>query len=199
MNTIVAIRGYYERFLELIVVLLVLGLALIIVVGFGSRLIGEPFSWYDEVASVGLAWLTYYGAALAAVKGAHISCPNLVNVMPPILRVPTAILAEILIIGFFVLLAWTGLQVVLILEGSTLISLPEVSLQLTQSVIPIGSVLFIIAELLRLPETLARAASTEGTFATDYELEEVLADTDPDSDNDQVKGTINVEGERTWR
>jgi hypothetical protein len=44
-----------------------------------------------------------------------------------------------------------------VLEGSYLISLPTVSNQFTQSVIPIGAVLFIIAQLLSLPRTLEEA------------------------------------------
>ena len=74
------------------------------------------------------------------------------------------LLSEAVVVGFFVLLAWLGIEVVIILEGDTLISLPEVSTQLTQSVIPIGAVLFIIAELLSLPEVLRAARG--GTAAT---------------------------------
>ena len=55
-------------------------------------------------------------------------------------------------IGPIILLAWMGWVVLQVLEGDTLVSLPEVSVQITQSVIPIGAVLFIIAELLSIPE-----------------------------------------------
>ncbi|WP_312680144.1 TRAP transporter small permease [Stutzerimonas nitrititolerans] len=169
MNSIAAFRKGFSKFLEIIVVLNVVALALVVTIGFVSRLAGSPFSWYDEVASVGLAWLTYYGAALAAAKGAHIGCPSVVNYFSPRLRLPIALVAEAITIGFFVLLAWTGMQVVLILEGSTLVSLTSVSLQLTQSVLPIGSALFIIAELLRLPEVIE---SAKGDGFVDHELEE---------------------------
>ena len=50
-----------------------------------------------------------------------------------------------------------GIRWCRILKGDTLVSLPDVSLQITQSVIPITSVLFVIAELLRLPELLREA------------------------------------------
>ena len=171
MKLVNLIRTGFDRLLEAVVVLLVLALALLVITGFVTRALGSPLSWYDEVASVGLAWLTYYGSVLAASKGAHIACPSIVNLFPTSLRVAAVLFAEACVIGFFILLAWTGLQVVWILEGSTLISLPEVSLQLTQSVIPIASILFILAELLRLPEVLAKARS--GGFI-DHELEDVL-------------------------
>jgi len=169
MNSIAAFRKVFSRFLEAIVVLNVVALALVVTIGFVSRLAGSPFSWYDEVASVGLAWLTYYGAALAAAKGAHIGCPSVVNYFPPKLRLPIALVAEAITIGFFVLLAYTGTQVLIILEGSTLVSLTSVSLQLTQSVLPIGSALFILAELLHLPEVIE---SAKGDGFVDHELEE---------------------------
>lgn len=170
MKTYQTLRNGFTRLLEIIVVVNMLALAGVVIVGFLSRVLGAPFSWYDEVASVGLAWLTYYGAALAAARGAHIACPSIVNAFPPTLRLPVAILGEAVTIGFFVLLVYTGFQVVSILEGSTLISLPEVSLQLTQSALPIASVLFIVAELLRLPDVIHQA---RGEGFVDHELEEV--------------------------
>jgi TRAP-type C4-dicarboxylate transport system permease small subunit len=58
-----------------------------------------------------------------------------------------------------------------ILKGDTLVSIPELSLQVTQSVIPIASVLFVIAELIRLPELLREAR--RGPLL-DHELLEAL-------------------------
>ncbi len=163
------VKAAYQRLLEVIVFLNMLALSLVVIVGFMSRLLGSPFSWYDEVASIGLAWLTYYGAALAAAKGAHITCPSIINMASPRIRLPVALLAVAITIAFFVLLGYTGWQVVMILEGSTLVSLTSIPLQLTQSVIPIGAALFIIAELLRLPEVIE---SARGAGFVDHELEE---------------------------
>lgn len=170
MSSFTTFKEGYFKLLEVTVVINIIALAVVVTVGFVSRFAGSPFSWYDEVSSVGLAWLTYYGAALAAAKGAHIGCPTIINYFPPKIRLPIALLAEAITIGFFVLLAYTGMQVVNILEGSTLVSLTSVSLQLTQSVIPIGAVMFILAELLRIPDVIA---SAKGEGFVDHELEEI--------------------------
>ena len=183
------IKAAYQKLLEFIVFLNVVVLSGVVIVGFMSRLLGSPFSWYDEVASVGLAWLTYYGAALAAAKGAHITCPSIINMAPPSIRLPVALLAEAITMAFFVLLAYTGYQVVVILEGSTLVSLTSVSLQLTQSVIPIGSALFIIAQLLRLPEVIA---SARGAGFIDHELEEAGISPDDAREEEEERGTHRV-------
>ena len=69
-------RTRFERLLEAIVLVLVGALAVVVVMGVGFRKFGAALVWYDEVASILLAWLTYYGAALAALKRAHIGFPK---------------------------------------------------------------------------------------------------------------------------
>lgn len=150
-------RRGLEWLLATVSMSLMAALAILVVVAVISRKLGSSFTWYDEVASVMLAWITYYGAALAALKRAHLGFPNLVAGTPPMVRVPLVVLAEALVIFFFVVVTWSGYQVVRILEGDTLTSLPWVSVQFTQSVIPIGGALFILSELLTLPERLSEA------------------------------------------
>ena len=171
-----AVRRCYDRFLEILSALLMAGLTIILIMGFVFRAIDLSLVWYDEVASIGLCWLTYYGSALAAARGAHIGFPGIVNALSPRLRLAATILGEIVTIGFFILLAVTGFEVLDILQGDTLVSLPNVSLQVTQSVIPITAVLFIIAELLRLPDVLAAA---RGAGFEDHELKEALDTVEP--------------------
>ncbi len=165
MTTLIALRKAFRQLLETVTILLILSLTVVVVLGVVYRLLGVSLAWYDEVASVQLAWLTYYGAALGALNRAHIGVPGVLAVLPPGLRLPLTLLSEAVVVSFFVLLAWLGIEVVIILEGDTLISLPEVSTQLTQSVIPIGAVLFIIAELLSLPEVLKAARGGTGATA----------------------------------
>jgi TRAP-type C4-dicarboxylate transport system permease small subunit len=151
----------FERLLETITVFLIISLAVVVVLGVIYRWSGASLSWYDEIASVQLAWLTYYGASLAALKRAHIGVPGLIAVVPPLFRVTLVLLAEAVVIGFFLILAWYGYIVLVVLEGDTLISLPWISTQVTQSVIPIGAVLFIIAELLNMPQIMREAITRE--------------------------------------
>lgn len=175
MSSYTQFKNAYCRFLEVLVIIIMVGLASVVVIGFTSRLIGSPLSWYDELAATGLAWLTYYGAALGAAKGAHITCPSVLNMCPPSVRVPVALVAEAITIVFFVFLGYAGYQVIQILEGVSMVSLPAISLQLTQSVIPIGSALFIIGELLRIPDVIE---SARGKGFIDHELEEAGIDVD---------------------
>jgi TRAP-type C4-dicarboxylate transport system permease small subunit len=185
-----SLRNAFDRTLTAFVIFLLASLAVMILVGVACRKMGIALVWYDEGASIMLAWLTYYGAALAALKRAHIGFPGLVNAMPPRWRVPAVLFGEACVITFFALLAWFGLQVLVILEGDTMVSLPSVPTQLTQSVIPVGAVLFIIAQLLSLPEVLQQA---RGGGIADHEqkaVEDALAEMPDKPPADAPMGAI---------
>lgn len=166
-----SLRRIYDRFLEVIAVVMIVAVTVIVVAGFTYRWLGLSLVWYDEIASIALAWLTYYAGALAALRGAHIGFSGMVNAMPANWRVAATLFASATSIFFFGLLAIMGIQVVQILKGTTLVSVTEISLQVTQSVIPIAAVLFVIAELIRLPELLQQARRTG---IVDHELKEAL-------------------------
>ena len=152
-------RKGLQRALEFAVVALMVALALVVVLGVVFRRLGAALVWYDEVASILLAWLTFYGAALAALQRAHIGFPKLVDGLAPPLRRPLILLGEAFVLAFFMVTAWAGWRVFGILGGETLVSLPWVPQRMAQSVIPIGAVLFIIAELVTLPEVWAGPVS----------------------------------------
>jgi TRAP-type C4-dicarboxylate transport system permease small subunit len=116
------------------------------------RKAGSSLVWYDEVAAIMLAWLTYYGAALAALRRAHLGFPGVFDASPTAARIAMLVVSETLVIGFFVLIAWYGWDVIVILAGGTLTSLPWVWVSFTQSVIPIGCALIALAELTTIPE-----------------------------------------------
>jgi TRAP-type C4-dicarboxylate transport system permease small subunit len=166
-----SLRRLYDRFLEAIAVLLIVGVTGIVVAGFVFRWLGYSLVWYDEIASISLVWLTYYAGALAALRGAHIGFSGFVNSLSANLRVAATLFASAVSIGFFAVLAWTGWQVVQILGGDTLVSVPAIPQRLTQSVIPIASALFVIAELIRLPDALAEARCGP---IVDHEIKDAL-------------------------
>jgi TRAP-type C4-dicarboxylate transport system permease small subunit len=151
------LRLGFERLLEAVVIVLMLALATIVVLGVGFRKSGASLVWYDEVASILLAWITYYGSALAALKGSHIGVSAVVDAMPLGLRRAAIVFAEVCVISFFILLAWVGWTVIGVLGDDYLISLPSVPVSVAQSVIPIGALLYVIAQLIRLPEVLRRS------------------------------------------
>ena len=168
--------------MEVVVLTLMAVLAVVVVVGVGFRKAGASLIWYDEVASILLAWLTYYGAALAALHRAHIGMPTLVQHLRGRARVGVILFGEVCTLAFFGILAWAGVRVLSVLTGTTMVSLPSVPMSIPQSVIPIGAVLFIVAQLLSLPDVLSGAVG----FGADNEVEEAIGEASGELTEDEA-------------
>jgi TRAP-type C4-dicarboxylate transport system permease small subunit len=162
--TLESFRRGYERFLEWICIVLMIALAAEVTAGVLFRYSGHSLVWYDEVATILLAWVTFYGSALAVLKHAHMGVPEIVRMLPPDWRVAAAVVAQLCAIAFFVLLAWVGYSILEILASDRLVSLPDVPVAFAQSTIPISAVLIVLAQLLVFPELL-REARTKPTHA----------------------------------
>lgn len=172
MTAMARLRIWIERILEVWLIFLIVAMTSIVVLAVIWRKAGASLVWYDEIGSIMLAWITYYGAALAALKRGHIGFDGILLALPYRWRIAAAILGECVVFAFFALLAWTGWQVLQVLHGMNLISVPSIPILWTQSVIPIGAVLFIICEALSLPEYWRRLR--EGISADQAELAEAL-------------------------
>jgi len=162
--TFQSFRREYERLLEWICIALMIALAAEVTAGVIFRYAGHSLVWYDEVATILLAWVTFYGSALAVLKHAHMGVPEIVRMLPPGARVVAAVVAQLCTMAFFVLLAWVGYSILEVLASDRLVSLPDVSVAYANSAIPISSVLFVIGQLLVFPEAVrqARADTAHG-------------------------------------
>lgn len=168
--TLTEAREGLRKILEGLVLFLMVSLALVVVVGVVFRKSGASLVWYDEVASILLAWLTYYGAALAALQRAHIGVPTLVDKLSGKLRTFVVLVAEVLVLTFFGTLTWAGIKVLTVLGSTTLVSLPWVPTAVAQSVIPIGAILFIAAQLLSLPDAIRHSIAESSPASPNADL-----------------------------
>ncbi len=162
------LNRWFEWLLEVVSIALLISLAIVVVLAVIFRFSGSSLIWYDEVASVQLAWLTYYGAALAALKRGHLGFAGLFMALPQKIRSAAFVLAELFVISFFLVIGWAGWYLLGVFGEETLISLPWVPLSVTQSVIPIGAALFITAEILSIPDAWVKARA-----GTDYEKQAI--------------------------
>ena len=152
MNWMENFRKSYDIFLQYVMFIMMIAMAITVVLGVIFRWSGQALVWYDEVASVQLAWLTYYGSAYAALKGAHIGVPSILKSFPVPMRKVFFVVSKIVIFSFFSLMTYYGLIVMKLIHGETLTTLEWVPQSLVQSVIPVGSFLFMLSETLRLKE-----------------------------------------------
>src|SRR2546428_13121800 len=108
------VSEWLVRALEAYTAVLMLMLAVIVLLGVWFRyVVQRALPWYDEFAEFLLVWLTFYGSALAAHRGAHIGFETLTDSLPPAARRAAAIFAEGVVL--FVLIAlwrygWTLAQ-----------------------------------------------------------------------------------------
>lgn len=163
-------------------------LATIIIVSIFARFFGKSLYWYDEISSILLAWLTFYGAALCALNRSHMGFGNLIASMSLPLRKIIFFLNEIIVISFFTLLAWAGFYLLAIFGDETLTSLSFISLAMAQSALPIGCIFFILGELLSMPQ--AYQAIISGKTQDDEEIEQALKDIDNNIDMQIAKEKI---------
>lgn len=156
-------RARYGRMLEWVVGTLMVVLFAEVTLGVTFRALGQALAWYDELASVLLAWLTFYGAALASVRRAHIGCPELVEAMPWQARRWLSIIAQFIVIAFFALLGSVGASILPILATDSMVSLPWVPMSVVQSVIPVTAALIIVAEITHLIDLFSGTAPPVAT------------------------------------
>ncbi|MEX0730154.1 MAG: TRAP transporter small permease [Aquisalimonadaceae bacterium] len=173
------LAGWLETVLEIVTAVLMITLTLIVLYAVITRYTARTPSWYDEVASIMLVWLTYYAGALAALKRGHIGVDGVLRAMPEKLRMLVAYIGEVFFIGFFLVLGWAGLVVLEVMQGMTLITLRWVPVMFTQSVIPIGAGLFILAQLLSMPAYLAKVRA--GVSRDEEEIQHAIAEAEKDN------------------
>lgn len=136
-----------RRLLEWSGIALVASLIVVVVLAVVLRKLGQSLQWYDEVASILLAWITFFGAATAALNRSHLGFSELVAALPRTVRLMAFVFAELVVVGFLVLLIYGFLKLLPVLRGMGLASLPEIPVWSVQLALPVGAVLFIIAQL----------------------------------------------------
>lgn len=155
------VRARVQQALEWVAVLLMAALAAVVIVAVLFRKAGAALVWYDEVAAILLAWLTFYGSGLAALKQAHIGFPRLAQGLTPRSRGVALTVRALVVLGFLALVGISGWHVTLGLRGTGLVSLPGIPRVLAASAVPLGALACMVAEVLSLIEWRAGLALRE--------------------------------------
>ncbi len=151
-------RRLLDRTLLWFCIVVLVAISVIIIVAVFSRTLGASLSWYDEVTSNLLAWLTFYGSGLAVLRGSHLDFAAFVKKLPAAGRVAAMVAAKTVTIGFFATMAYAGMVIIELMEGESLISLEWVPMPLVESALPIGAAIFIVAELATVPSAILAIA-----------------------------------------
>lgn len=151
-----AARKAYEAALVVVTLTLLVLLAVVVLYAVAARTAGSSPVWYDEVASVMLAWLTFLGAPLATLTSAHLNFETLLMSRTLPVRKAMYVAGELVYYVVFALVAWAGWTILEIFSGETLTSLRFVPLALVQGIVPVSAVLMILSRLVLAPESWTR-------------------------------------------
>ena len=158
--------------LQVVTISLIVILACVVVLGVAFRYSGNSLIWYDEVASVLLAWITFTGAVLAVLRNAHLGFNGLLYALPAAARTALFWLVEIVFVAAFAVVAWAGWTILDIFGRETMTTLRFVPRSVVQGIVPVSAAFCILARLLTLPPRLAdlRAGRDPEAAEIDHEI-----------------------------
>src|SRR5512147_1023390 len=107
---------FFRRFIDIVewwATFLLLLMVVVVCLGvFFRYVLDASLAWYDEFASYLLVWLTFYGAISASYQRRHIGFETFVARLMPATREKLEIVAELLVLGFQIVLLYYGLLLV---------------------------------------------------------------------------------------
>lgn len=148
-------------------------LALVVLLGVSFRYSGNSLIWYDEVASVLLAWITFTGAGLATLKDAHLGFNGLLFGLPRAGRIVLFCLVEAIFLVTFAIIGWAGWAILEIFGNEMMVSVRWVSRAFVQGILPVSAAVIILARLCTLGER--HAAVMGGVDPETREIEHEIA------------------------
>jgi TRAP-type C4-dicarboxylate transport system permease small subunit len=146
---------WLDVFLQGFTIALIVVLAVIVLMGVAFRYTGNSLIWYDEVAIVLLAWITYSGATFAVLRNAHLGFSGILYGVHPAARLGLFAVNEAVFIAAFGVVLWGSWVILGIFGSETMTTLRWVPRWFIQSIVPVSAALMILARLLTLPERLA--------------------------------------------
>ena len=162
---------WLDRALQGFTIALIVALAVVVLTGVAFRYSGNSLIWYDEVAAVLLAWITFAGAALAGLRNAHLGFSGLLFGLPPAGRMALFWTGEAIFLATFAIVAWAGWAILGIFGTETMTTLRFVPRAAVQSVVPAAAVLIVLGRLLTLPGRLADVRAGRDPEAVEIEHE----------------------------
>jgi len=164
--------------LQAVTLTLIVALAVVVLMGIAFRYTGNSLIWYDEVASVLLAWITFFGAALAMNRDAHMGFSGLLYSLPPTGRFVLFCVVEAIVFTALAVTVWAGWTILGIFGNETMTTLRWMPRSVVQGVLPLSAVLMVLARGLTLPERLGHVRDGRDPEAREIEDEIARAKAD---------------------
>jgi len=158
-RTLGALDRQLNRAVRWLLVLIVAAMVVIVVLQVVARFLLIPIIWTSEATQNLMIWLTFLGGAAAFVHGEHIAVELVVDRLGGRAKRAVAILAHLLMLGFFVFFAIYGWRLAQLNATATGYTLPISQFYVTLAV-PVGMALATLNTLMRIVGILAKVPQT---------------------------------------
>ncbi|MFC7397499.1 TRAP transporter small permease [Chelatococcus sp. GCM10030263] len=113
MERLDRVIGVVDRVMEMVCHLLLIGIVAVTVLQVVLRFVlDSPTSWSEEVALLLLVWFGMIAIAIGVRRHGHIAITTLRDLLPPRLARGMDLLAELLLLGFSLMLLWESLALI---------------------------------------------------------------------------------------
>jgi len=157
--------------LQVLTVTLIVVLACVVVAGVTFRYSGNSLIWYDELASVMLAWITFSGAALASLRNSHLGFSGLLFGLPLKGRLILFGLVETITVVVFGIVAWAGWAILEFMAGDVMTTLRFIPKPFVHGIVPVSAAIIVIGRFLTFPVRLAEIREGKDPEAREIEHE----------------------------
>ena len=150
----------------LMIALFAMIFALVLAQIFCRYLLGSPLVWSEELARMAFMWLGMLAWSLGSRRRSHIAITFVADRLPEGPRLALAIVIQLAIVVFCVLLAWHGITLTARNVGLPTVTLPMIDFALVYGIVPVGALMMILYALREIHDlaTTGRA----GALTKDY-------------------------------
>lgn len=138
-----SVRKIYYNIEEIITCTLFVVMCLAVTIGIVARLLHIQVIWTNDVARYSFMWITFMGASVGIKRKKHIVVDVLVNIFPPKAKRICNIVANIVAIGLFGMLAYYGFTLASNLWYTKMATMP-VSMGWVYLSLPVSAVFMIL-------------------------------------------------------
>jgi TRAP-type C4-dicarboxylate transport system permease small subunit len=154
-RSLAAIDRQLGRLVKWLLVLVVAAMVIIVVLQVVARFLLIPIIWTSEATQNLMIWLTFVGGAAAFVQGEHIAVELVVQRLGEGLKRAVAIVAHLLMLGFFVFFVIYGWRLAILNSTASGYTLP-ISQFYVFLAVPFGMALATLNALTRITGILAK-------------------------------------------
>lgn len=133
---------------------------------FYRYVIQDPPTWTEELARYIFAWTIFLAVALAFGRGVHIVVDALVAAVPRVVRRVLLIVANLLVLGFLLVLVWQGINMVGLTANTTSTAM-GLNMGIVYASLPTGAAISALYVALTLVNLVRGVEQTSQTLLMD--------------------------------